>query len=581
MNILIITSEIGSQGGGLALTCGQLKEILEELNHKIFVESSTMKDLNYSLEGGYDLKLWDKINYSYGIKKLEEKYKNIDLVIAYGAQKNSYVGSIIAKKLNKKLLIVLCGSDVNITFGDLESYKYNYFSLREAWKIVGLSKELIENSKIIYEKKSDIYEVIPNIYNISRNNSYDSVDFQRVNFAMGATYLNEKKGLSNFLRGFGTYCQKYNRREDKLYLFGHVDRDIKEQYEKLIKELKLENQVIFKGYLKREEYLEYLKKIDVYVQSSFFEGCCNSLGEGISQGKFILLSNTGYFAEILRNKFPDIIMESLDVEKIPDLLKNYMSFIEKNDFRRELSLYLKTFLSKEIILKKWEGILKEKEKSNFIESNLAVMFHDVENSYTGLDYHRKGFEKLVDLVHSKGYRFCSYEEYMLSENKTNLIICTFDDGYEGVYRNALNVLKKYNFTATVFICPDLIGVNNNWNRRDIIERYHMTLEMLKELKENNWEIGSHGMGHYNLLRLSQSELEKTFENSKKILEKYFGKVNCFCYPFGEFNSYVKSLVGKYYDFAFSVNSGGNNFERDKYQFTRLVPEELKKIMEKI
>lgn len=581
MDILIITSEIGNEAGGLALTCNQTKNILEELGYNIYIENSKISNLAFTINGGYNPNLSNNLNYSFYIKNLTNKYQTVDVIIAYGAGKNSYLASLIAKKLKKKFIIVLCGSDINISFNEIENYDYNYHSLKAADKIIGLSEELVKNSKLIYKKEESNYEVVPNFYEFKDDFLYKNINLDSLNFAIASAFLNEKKGISNFIKAFSKYCKKYNRLSDKLYLFGQIDNDIKEMYQKIINDLDMKNNIVICGYLNKDEYLKNLDYIDIYIQSSYFEGCCNSVGEAIALGKFIFISDTGYFSEIIKSSFPNVIMESLEVEEIPNLLNQYIKNINKYDYRKDLYKYLKTFLNKNIILDKWKDMIQESRSIIMSESNHVVMFHDIENSYTGLDYHRKGFENLVELVYSKGYKFCSYEEYSLSNSRSNLIICTFDDGYESVYKNAFPIMKKYGFTATVFVCPDLIGKNNDWNRRDIILRYHMDLNMLKLLKEYNWEIGSHGLGHYNLLRLSQIQLENNLNISKLNLEAMFGKVNCFCYPFGDFNLYIKGLVSKYYDFAFSVNIGGNNFENDRYQFIRLVPEELKKIMEKI
>ena len=61
----------------------------------------------------------------------------------------------------------------------------------------------------------------------------------------------------------------------------------------------------------------------------------------------------------------------------------------------------------------------------------------------------------------------------------------------------------------------------------------------------------------------------------KIINK---KCCSFCYPYGLFKPYIKSVVKKYYEVAFSVDCGGNDFEKDTYQITRIVPEELKKYL---
>lgn len=585
MKILVISSEIGEDSGGLALSCKEMKENLEALGNEVYLSKSFAEDEAFPLiKTAYDATLSEKIQASYFLKSLAKKYKkeDIKLIIAYGASKNAYFASLLAKKLKKDLFIVLCGSDINLAFGDFQSYNYNYFALKYAKKILALSQELLENSKIIYEKHPSSYFLLPNLYNFEENITYKEIDFEKISFALASTFLNEKKGIAKLLKAFAHYCKNYKRKADKLYLIGKIDEDLKQYYKKLISDLVMEDNIILLSYLKREAYIKYFENIDIYLQASPFEGCSNALGEAIENGKFLLLSDTGYFYELLKDDFPFLIFENFKVENFSQALNSCVETIKKHDYRKEVRTFLSEIINKENIFKKWEKALEEKPLE-FKEhpSVLAVMFHDVENSFTGLDYHKKAFEELAALVHSKGYKFTSYENYMKSEDKSKLIICTFDDAYEGVYNNAFEVLKKYDFTATVFLCPDLIGKSNDWNRRDNILRQHMNLEMLKKLKKAKWELASHGLGHYNMLRLSQSELEKSLGESKKFLEEHFGKQSCFCYPFGDFNAYVKNLVSKYYDFAFSVDIGGNDLLLDRYQFRRLVPEQIKKIMENI
>lgn len=53
------------------------------------------------------------------------------------------------------------------------------------------------------------------------------------------------------------------------------------------------------------------------------------------------------------------------------------------------------------------------------------------------------------------------------------IVCTFDDGYKSLTRDALEILKKQRFTATVFVCTGLIGKDNSWNNKDATLREHL------------------------------------------------------------------------------------------------------------
>lgn len=583
MKILIITSEIGETAGGLALTCTQLKEILEKLNYDVKVEKSIFENNYFVVDGGYDTQLGNKIRVAQNIKEITNRLSKDfipDLIIAYGAGKNSFITSIIAKRFNKPYYIVLCGSDINLSFFNSETLYYNEISLKGAEKIIALSNELKDNAKFFVASEEKIF-VIPNGFKFCENNvPFKKVNTNKIIFGTGATFLSEKKGIANLILSFARYLQTYSK-DDKLILYGKIDFDIRKQYEKLIDENGIRNNIELCGYLSREEYHKKMEEIDVYIQLSPFEGCCNSVGEAIINKKYILITDTGYFAESLRKNYPEIIIENLSPNKVAEKLYNYSNYISKKDDRENIINYLKEKISIEIIIKKWEELIYKKTKTlNHKITPYIVMFHDINNMYTGIDYSLTGFENLVSLIAQKGYKLCSYKEYIISQNKENLIICTFDDGYEGVYKNAFPIMKKYNFTGTIFICPDLIGKSNDWNHRDEVLRYQMTEEMLEVLYKAGWEIGSHGLGHYNMLRLSQTELEYSLEKSKKMLEKKYGEIISFCYPYGSYKPYIRNLVAKYYEVAFSVDIGGINWKYDRYQMTRLVPEELKKILMK-
>ena len=583
MKIKIISSENGNNAGGLALTCKQLQDILCTMGHDVSLELTLGNSNYFALDGGYDKNLGNKIRKSAFVDKSSSQFRKekIDLLISYGAGDTAYTTFLIAKKIDRPFYVVLCGSDINISIGNMEIFSKNQIALKNAKKIIGLSNELIENSKI-YDSTNKYY-LIPNAYAINSELRLKEIDISNgLIFGTGSTFLSEKKGIALLLKIFSDFLKKYHR-NDKLFLYGKIDSDIKIQYEALIQNYGIEKNVELCGYLSREEFNKKFESIDIYLQFSPYEGCCNSVGEAIFSGKYVFLSDTGYFAEKLKKIIPDSICNQFDETTISDNLFKFIQGISIRDNRLDVINFLKEELSFDSVCAKWkdiidsDGILLSSKCKNY--KHPIVMFHDINNSFTGIDYEKKAFEKLVKLVDLKGFRLVSYEEYKNSKDRSNLIICTFDDGYENVYLNAFPVMKKYNFTATVFVCPDLLGLNNDWNHRDGIIRYQMNSSQIYTLAENCWEIGSHGLNHINMERLSQIELENNLYESKQQIEKIINKKCCsFCYPYGLFKPYIKSVVKKYYEVAFSVDCGGNDFEKDKYQITRVVPEELKKYL---
>ena len=119
-----------------------------------------------------------------------------------------------------------------------------------------------------------------------------------------------------------------------------------------------------------------------------------------------------------------------------------------------------------------------------------------------------------------------------------VVTLCFDDGYSSVYEVAFPLLKQYHYPATVFVIPSVLG-----------QKGYLTLNQLRILSNNGWEIGSHTWSHPNLTEISLEEVEKELKKSKEwLLDKGF-KVYSFAYPYGAFNEEIIEKVKKYYKVA--------------------------------
>ena len=165
-----------------------------------------------------------------------------------------------------------------------------------------------------------------------------------------------------------------------------------------------------------------------------------------------------------------------------------------------------------------------------------------------------------------------------AEERRSWIVCTFDDGYSGLIDNALPILSQYGFTATVFVCTDLIGKDNKWNNKDAVLRRHLNMVELRLLYKNGWEIASHGVSHNNLLKLTDIELGYELKHSHDFIVKEWGEAITYAYPYGAYNTFIKNCVGKYYKYAFSVTQGGTSLIADSLQIRRYSITEIYKML---
>ena len=156
----------------------------------------------------------------------------------------------------------------------------------------------------------------------------------------------------------------------------------------------------------------------------------------------------------------------------------------------------------------------------------------------------------------------------LNNLKSNFGI-SFDDGYEDNLINALPILKKYNFTATCFIVPNLIGKTNSWDTKQF---KLMDKQQIQDWLDAGMNIGSHSMSHKDLTKLGEDKIISEVGDSKKILEDNFGiKINNFSYPYGKINRLVTNKVEKAgYIRAFTTKRGlYNALNNSQYMINRV------------
>lgn len=111
------------------------------------------------------------------------------------------------------------------------------------------------------------------------------------------------------------------------------------------------------------------------------------------------------------------------------------------------------------------------------------------------------------------------------------VILTFDDGYMSDIKHVAPILKEFSFTAYFFICPGLVG-----------QRGHMGWGEVKRLA-NEFMIGSHGINHLPLTRLSDADLVSEIEGSRKKLEDHLGRmIDTFSVPHGAYDQRIRKLV---------------------------------------
>ena len=183
------------------------------------------------------------------------------------------------------------------------------------------------------------------------------------------------------------------------------------------------------------------------------------------------------------------------------------------------------------------------------------------------------FKRQLSILKFLGYETINPKEILsfIKGHKLSVkkpILITFDDGYENNYLNAYPILKSAGFTSMIFVSSGFIGKKNAISdERERVKENFLNKTEIKEMFNNGFFIGSHGINHYYLDRLEEGLMIGELIASKAYLENITGSaVDFFSYPFGVYSANVmRAVKNAGYAAAFTtvngkIEAGDNSFE---------------------
>jgi len=183
------------------------------------------------------------------------------------------------------------------------------------------------------------------------------------------------------------------------------------------------------------------------------------------------------------------------------------------------------------------------------------------------------FDLQMKYLHDHGYRVVSLRDLLgffnyLHPLPERSVVITIDDGYRSVYDIAYPILKKYGFTATLFIYTDYVGVSRN----------AISWDQLREIMTAGFEVGSHTLSHVDLTKILEGEddqdylarIERELFESKEILDKELtDNTISVAFPFGRYDPRVLAICERLgYKIGVSVKIGSNLFSSDPLALRR-------------
>ena len=206
--------------------------------------------------------------------------------------------------------------------------------------------------------------------------------------------------------------------------------------------------------------------------------------------------------------------------------------------------------------------------SNAEKHGVVLLYHHVAtDTPPSTSISPKNFRKHLEFLRDNKFNVISLAEMLnqlrAGEELTDKSIAiTFDDGYSSIYETAFPMLQLFGFPFTLFLSTGPI---------DRQQANYISWEQIREMSDAGVQIANHMVEHPYMLdtRPQESQIEWLDRLEEELLiaearieEKTGQSHRYLAYPYGEFDTPIKSMLEKNNFVGFAQNSGALGAKSD-------------------
>jgi peptidoglycan/xylan/chitin deacetylase (PgdA/CDA1 family) len=168
-----------------------------------------------------------------------------------------------------------------------------------------------------------------------------------------------------------------------------------------------------------------------------------------------------------------------------------------------------------------------------------LMYHSVSENLFGkshpyyqINTSPKMFAQQMKYLRDAGYKTVVPADFvegtLPTRRREKLVSITFDDGYRDFYTHAFPILRRYGFSAIIYLATGRV--------RKVPEVHegveYLCWDEVREMHRNSIHFGSHTVTHPDLRSLGPEQIEYELGSSKETIESELGTcIDSFAYPY--------------------------------------------------